>query len=184
MGKLNKIDHSDFNFFDASVIYRNIYNPEKTICLFLNDYSDKEHFHLALDETLMQDGDSLYAFDGYQEVPECFIDEDEVNDKFWDFLQSLVKATETDAFLAYLNNYHYHDYVENIDFEEAVNECNDKYHGHWSSEEEFAEHIVEDCYGLNDALGTLAMYFDYKKFARDLFINDYDYVDGYVFATY
>lgn len=61
MGKLKNIDSNEFNFFDASVIYKSIYNPEKTICLFLNDYSDKEHFLLALDETLSQDGEkSLY----------------------------------------------------------------------------------------------------------------------------
>lgn len=186
MGKLNKIDLTDFDFNGASVIYKSIYNPEKTICLFLNDYSDKEHFQLALDETLMQDGENIYTFDCYQEVPECFIENDEVMDKFWEFLQALVEANEAnqeDAFIAYLNQYYSYEYVENIDFDEAVYDCNDKYHGHWDSEVEFAEHMAK-CYGLDDNLGSLAMYFDYKAFARDLFINDYDFVDGYVFATY
>ena len=185
MGKLKKIDSSEFNFFDASVIYKSIYNPEKTICLFLNDYSDKEHFLLALDETLLQDKENLYIFDCYQEVPECFIENvTEICDKFWEFLQALTEASQEDAFIAYLNQYYSYEYVENIDFDEAVSECNDKYNGHWNSEVEFAEHIVEDCYGLNDNLGTLAMYFDYEAFARDLFINDYEFVDGYVFSAY
>lgn len=182
MKKFKNINSSDFNFFDASVLYKSIYNPAKTICLYLNDYSDKEHFLLAIDEELLQDGENLYTFDCYQEVPECFIENDEVIDKFWEFLQALVEATEEDAFIAYLNNYHYHDYVENIDFEEAVNECNDKYHGHWHSKIDFAEHIVEDCYGLNDSLGSLEKYFNYEAFATDLFNEDYEFVDGYVFS--
>lgn len=127
---------------------------------------------------------NLYTFDCYQEVPECFIEKDEVLDKYWAFLQALTEASKEDAFIAYLNQYYSYEYVENIDFDMAVSECNDKYHGYWHSEVEFAEHIVEDCYGLVDNLGSLAMYFDYEAFARDLFINDYEFVDGYVFAAF
>lgn len=52
------------------------------------------------------------------------------------------------------------------DFEEA-------YCGEWDSEEDFAQHIVEECYDLERTMGNLAQYFDYEAFARELFMYDY-----------
>ena len=37
---------------------------------------------------------------------------------------------------------------------------------------------------LDDMMGYLASYFDYEAFARDLFIEDYYFTDGYVFRRY
>ena len=48
-------------------------------------------------------------------------------------------------------------------FEEAWN-------GEFESEVEFAAELLEDC-GISDE--TRALYFDYEKFARDLFLCDY-----------
>ncbi|MBO6250567.1 MAG: antirestriction protein ArdA, partial [Muribaculaceae bacterium] len=45
--------------------------------------------------------------------------------------------------------------------------------GKWSSEEDFAEQLAEDCCMLEGAPEFLKSYFDYKAFARDLFIDDY-----------
>jgi antirestriction protein len=53
--------------------------------------------------------------------------------------------------------------------------------GQWDSEKDFAEHIVDECYNLDDMMGSLASYFDYEAYARDLFIDDYYFTDGYVF---
>lgn len=49
----------------------------------------------------------------------------------------------------------------------------DAYVGVYDSEEDFAEEIVSDCYDLENMMGSLACYFDYEKFARDLFMCDY-----------
>ena len=56
----------------------------------------------------------------------------------------------------------------------------ERYCGTWDSERDFAEHIVEECYNL-EGFGFLASYFDYDAYARDLFIDDYYFTDGYVF---
>ncbi len=50
----------------------------------------------------------------------------------------------------------------------------DEYNGCWGSEEEFAEHFVDDCM---EVPSSMAMYFDYEKFARDLMM-DYSSYDG------
>lgn len=60
----------------------------------------------------------------------------------------------------------------------------ERYMGKWDSEKDFAEHIVDECYNLDDMMGHLASYFDYEAFARDLFIEDYYFTDGYVFRRY
>ena len=57
----------------------------------------------------------------------------------------------------------------------------ERYMGKWDSEKDFAEHIVNECYNLDDMMGHLASYFDYEAYARDLFIDDYYFTDGYVF---
>ena len=63
--------------------------------------------------------------------------------------------------------------------------------GKWDSEKDFAEHIIDECYrsafgrlqgkNLDDMMGHLASYFDYEAYARDLFIDDFYFSNGYVF---
>ena len=47
-----------------------------------------------------------------------------------------------------------------------------------------AREIVNDCYDLEKQMGHLANYFDYDAYARDLFMYDYYYDNGYVFRHY
>jgi hypothetical protein len=72
------------------------------------------------------------------------------------------------------------------EFSEAFgNDCvasfKERYMGQWDSEKDFAEHIVDECYNLDDMMGHLASYFDYEAYARDLFIDDFYFSNGYVF---
>ena len=61
------------------------------------------------------------------------------------------------------------------DFEEA-------YCGEWDSEEDFARHIVDECYDLERTMGNLSRYFDYEAFGRELFMWDYSMgANGHVF---
>jgi antirestriction protein len=55
------------------------------------------------------------------------------------------------------------------------------YQGTWDSEIAFAQELLADTADLDTAMGSLACYFDYKAFARDLFSGDYwsaDTADG------
>lgn len=60
----------------------------------------------------------------------------------------------------------------------------DKYCGKWDSEEDFAQHIVTECYNLGDIPSLIANNIDYESIARELFMCDYDFEDGYVFRQY
>lgn len=48
----------------------------------------------------------------------------------------------------------------------------DAYRGEYSTEQEYAEQLIDDCYDLDRIMGNLAYYFDYQAFTRDLFISD------------
>ena len=65
--------------------------------------------------------------------------------------------------------------------DDSISDFEDCYEGKYDSEEDFATHIVNECYDLERMMGNLSYYFDYKAFARDLFISDYIFEDGYVF---
>jgi antirestriction protein len=52
--------------------------------------------------------------------------------------------------------------------------------GQYDDEEDFAYEIIEECYDLPEFAKT---YFDYEKFARDLFMCDYWFDDGFVFRA-
>ena len=47
--------------------------------------------------------------------------------------------------------------------------------------EYYTQYIVNECYDLERMMGDLSYYFDYKSYARDLFMSDYYFDDGYVF---
>jgi len=64
---------------------------------------------------------------------------------------------------------------------DCIESFRERYMGKWDSEKEFAEHIVDECYNLESMMGHLASYFDYDAYARELFIDDYYFTDGYVF---
>ena len=71
------------------------------------------------------------------------------------------------------------DYME---FEDSLDNFEEAYCGEWDSEEDFARHIVEECYNLDKMMGSLANYFDYDAYARELFNWDYNMgANGHVF---
>ena len=67
---------------------------------------------------------------------------------------------------------------------EAIEDFNDKYYGEFDSEEEFAEHIVNEVDLLGNVPEVVKQYFDYKRYARELFASDFDFYDGFVFRSY
>jgi antirestriction protein len=65
--------------------------------------------------------------------------------------------------------------------DDSISGFEENYEGEYDSEEDFAEYIVNECYDLERMMGSLSGYFNYRQYARDLFISDYYFDDGYVF---
>lgn len=59
------------------------------------------------------------------------------------------------------------------DSTEDLDNMHDAYVGVFDSKEDFAREIVSDCYDIEKMMGSLADYFDYEAFSRDLFMCDY-----------
>lgn len=71
------------------------------------------------------------------------------------------------------------------DSTDDLDRMHDAYVGVYDSKEDFAREIVSDCYDLDNMMGDLACYFDYEKFARDLFMCDYYFgSNGTVLRTF
>ena len=63
------------------------------------------------------------------------------------------------------------DYME---FADELDNFEEAYCGEWDSEEDFARHIVEECWDIERTMGDLSRYFDYEAFGCDLFMWDYN----------
>ena len=57
------------------------------------------------------------------------------------------------------------------------------YMGYYDSEEAFAEQYLDDTGMLSEVPEHLQCYFDVERFARDLFLGDYYFDDGFVFCS-
>jgi antirestriction protein len=126
-----------------------------------DDYNDFINFCKAIHA---DEDDPELMFQDYQGFPreyytESCMDEDDFY-KIFDY-KRMCDLHGAEAIDDYIDLDH-----DLADFEEA-------YCGEWDSEEDFARHIVDECYDLDRQMGSLARYFDYEAFARELFMYDY-----------
>ena len=133
--------------------------------LDLSDYADKEEFYEACRELHKDEEDAEYMFQDWENVPENLIGESWISGNFFTLRDAVedLGDTEQEAFFVWCN-YKGYDLGE----------------GQYDDEEDFAYQIVEECYDLPEFAKT---YFDYEKFARDLFMCDYWFDDGFVFRA-
>lgn len=119
--------------------------------------------------------DPEFMFQDYQGFPREWYDESGLKESF-DNIVEYCKLDENDreVFDAY------YEWSGNADFAHFKNH----YMGKFDTEEDFAEYIVSECYDLDNMMGDLSFYFDYERYARDLFMTDYAFCDGYVFSNY
>ena len=129
--------------------------------LDLSDYSDKEEFYEACRELHKDEEDAEYMFQDYENIPEALISESWISENFFSLRDAVEDLSEEDA-------------------DDLVRDFRDEYQGEYDDEEDFAYEIIEECYNLPEFAKT---YFDYEKFARDLFMCDYWFDDGFVFRA-
>jgi Antirestriction protein len=146
--------------------------------LDLSDYSDKEEFYDACRQLHSDEQDAEYMFQDYENIPDGLINESWISDNLFEVIEAVSELgdDEQEAFYLWLDNGSR--YIDTDDISGLINSFRDDYQGAYNDEEDFAYQIVEDCYDLPDFAKT---YFDYEKFARDLFIGDYTFESGYVF---
>lgn len=139
--------------------------------LDLSDYSNKDEFIEACKTLHNDESEPELMFQDWEGIPETYINESYISPDFWDYMEAIQNWDE-DKIQAYGVYAKY--------FSADLEIFEDSYCGKWESEEDFARNIVDECYTLE---GVLANYFDYEAFARDLFLGDYSYHEGFVFSA-
>ena len=132
------------------------------------DYDDFIEFcyNLHADEE-----DPELMFQDYENFPRELYSESCFDEDEFDTIIKYANHSDRDAVDAFISCFS----VDELDnFEEY-------YVGYFDSEEDFARHIVDECYDLDKMVGSLSSYFDYSSFADDLFMCDYFFDNGYVF---
>lgn len=174
--------HEQTNGSDSPALYCGTYSKYNTgnlrgmwVDLSTFDYYEEfEAFCLAIHA---DEADPEIMFQDFDNMPDCLYHESMSK-------KGIEKIME---YLGMCNEYSVpavNDFLE-LFMPEDLDRMPDAYVGVYESKEDFAEELVDDCYNLEKMMGNLACYFDYEKFARDLFMTDYYFGSrGTVFARF
>jgi antirestriction protein len=145
----------------------------------LSDYSDSEDFFKACKELHADEEDPELMFQDYENIPESLINESWLSPNIFAVIEAVGNLSETqqEAFAVWLNFTSSN--IASDDIDDLISSFEDDYQGEYGSEEDYAYEVIDECYP--DLPEFAKTYFDYEKFARDLFIGDYYYDEGYVF---
>ena len=131
----------------------------------LSSFSDYDEFIDFCNAIHADEEDPELMAQDYEAFPRQWYNEGFMSEEDFDHIQEyteLCDKYDVDAVDDYM------EFADELDnFEEA-------YCGEWDSEEDFARHIVDECYDLERTMGDLSRYFDYEAFGRDLFMWDYN----------
>ena len=162
--------------FESPMLYVGTYRKYNEGSIFgawidLDAVENYEEFMEICHKLHSDEDDPELMYQDYSGFPKAFYDECLGRESFDKIKAYAELCDQKEAYEAFV------DATGNDDIESFQ----DRYQGEWESEEQFAEHIVEECYP-EIADSTLGCYFDYKAFARDLFF-DYTFWDGHVFSN-
>ena len=142
----------------------------------LADYSSEDELAEAVSKLLenspaRKSGESAeeWAIHDYEYLPKRFGEYHSFEElvAWGNAYNDLEDNEDWEVFLAWLEN------VGKDDVEGAIEGFRDAYCGEYDDEEDFAYEEVESCGYLRDVPETVARYFDYEAFARDLFLDGY-----------
>ena len=164
---------------DAPAVYVGTYAKYNDGNLFgqwvdIASFDDYDEFMDYLHRLHADEADPEFMMQDYENYPRQWYYESGMSEETFDNIKNYAELSENEAFRAYVDYYGVDDFNED-DF-------NDRYEGAYESEEDFAYWLVDEI-GLEN-IQNKENYFDYSAFARDLFLTDFDFVDGYVFRSY
>ena len=170
------------NILEASV-YVGTYGKYNDGSLFgkwleLSDYEDKDAFYTACKELHKDESDPELMFQDWENIPSNLIAECWLSEHLFTLRNAIreLSECEQEPFMVWFSNGGYD--LDKEDIESLMDSFRDEYFGSFDVEEDFAAHLVEECYSLPEfALN----YFDYQKFSRDLFCSDFSFDSGFVF---
>ena len=149
--------------------------------LDITKFADYDEFMAVCRFLHRDEADPEFAYLDYENFCSSWYCESSLDERTFDLIKEFAELDEDEreAFEVYVSAFgSSHDDVSIFDnFREA-------YQGKWDSEEDFARHIVEECGMFDNLPESVKDYFDFERYADDLFRYDYDFQDGYVFRCY
>ena len=189
--KFNTVEADEVEKFDLSLYALKGFNGNPAVYVgTYHKYNCGSIFGMWLDLTTFADYDEFCAVcrflhrdeadpelmcQDYENFPEEWYSEDIFSEDIFDLIQEFAELDEDEreAYEAFLD--------VRCDSRISVEDFRDAYQGEWDSEEDFARHIVEECGMFDNLPESVKDYFDFERYADDLFRYDYDFQDGYVF---
>jgi antirestriction protein len=147
------------------------YNAGRLHGVWIDADQDVEDIRAEISDMLSESSEESaeeYAIHDYEGFAGISIDEDDDLDQIADIAKQI--ANHGEAYGAYVEHVGV-DYASPQDFE-------DTYCGRWDSEVDYAEDHIGQLHDLDQIMGSLASYFDYESYARDLFLSDLYSVDS------
>lgn len=143
--------------------------------LDLTEYSDKDEFLQACADLHADEEDPEFMFQDWEGINDKYISESSISDDFFEF-QANTASFEDEKLEAY-------ETFISVFGNDDISTFEESFQGAYDSEEDFTYELVENCGYLSNVPATVANYFDYDKFSRDLFMTDYHYDNGFVFRN-
>lgn len=178
---------------NAPRIYVGTYGMYNSGSLFgkwfdLTDYIDAKEFYQDCYEHHRNEFDPELMFQDWENIPDFLISECSLNDSAFEYFQVLdgMDDDTAEAFKIYCK--HIISWPGNGKaLDEQVESFQECYRGYFGgsmkdAKVEYAYQDVDETGMLANAPSVLERYFDYDAFARDLFLEGYTEVDGYVYA--
>jgi antirestriction protein len=162
---------------DQMAVYVGTYGKYNEGSLFgawidLTLIKDEEDFNELCSAIHYLEEDPEFMFQDWQSIPSKYISEDGLTASFWDYLEAYNGTSNTEALEKFVS-YGYN-----------PEDFSSYYMGEYDNEQEYAEQLLAETGDLDQIPHHLRYYFDYESFARDLFINDYLFIDGSVFQQH
>lgn len=148
------------------------------VWLDLTTFDDYDEFLAVCRYIHRDEADPEFMAQDFDSFPREWYTEGFMSEREFDLIQAYAEldSKEREAFEVYVSAF-----GSSRDDVSIFDNFREAYQGEWSSEEEFAEQLADDCCMLDNVPESVKMYFDYAAFARDLFIDDYYFESGFVF---
>ena len=145
--------------------------------LDLNDYTDADEFYAACQE-LHGPGEHEFMFQDWEDIPDGLISESHLSPGVWEYLS--LSDEDQEMFQAFIETFGPQSADDTL--QDTLQQAQEACAGKADNFQDFAEQFVDDVGMLAGIPESVANYFDYAAFARDL-AQDYirDDSSGYVF---
>ena len=148
------------------------------VWLDLTTFADYDEFLAVCRYIHRDEREPEFMAQDFPDFPREFYTEGFMSEREFDVIQEFAKLDDDDkeAFEVYVAAF-----GSSRDDVSIFDNFREAYQGKWDSEEDFTYNLVDEIGFLQGVPDSVANYFDYAAFARDLFIDDYYFDSGFVF---